>query len=603
MGLFDGFLSLGDKTNKTKGDDNEPKQGAGTNVPELSLDMPDEDLIDLTKKWKQRWDDSELKTQWTAAYQDAEKYWKGEHYSTLETETHALMDNAIFEALETFLPQATRRNAEGQVEVDQPENADLKQFGDAIEKKIASLADALKVRLKIKKAARHWAIYRIAVAKVGWSQVTKDISLKIIRPTKLILDPDGTVDEDGYTGEFVGEFKTQTASLLIATYPEATEFITKEVNGKMGTEITYIEWNTNDYICWTLKDHVLGKSKNVNWNYDNEVTTTAVDDYGGVTPQPMPAKNHFIAPRIPYIFLSVYNLGKNPIDDTGLIQQNLPLQDLINKRLRQIDMNADSQNGGIAVSGDHFTIDQAKQVSGTVRKGGTIWVPTGNVNDAVLKLDNKPLSSDSFQQLVDTRNRLADVFGTRGSTASGIQGEETVRGKIITRGLDSDRIGGGVTEYLEQFADDIYNWFVQLMYVYYHLEIPDGKLTVSVKEGSLLPKDNVTQANQAVDLATAGLMSLLDLYTKLEDPNPKERAANAWLEKNAPQVLYADDPRVAQVMQQQAEAAAAQQQQAQEQQAQAHGQNMQVKAADHENKLQLQQAKTEADLLKQVPTQ
>src|SRR5207244_10647573 len=117
----------------------------------------------------------------------------------------------------------------------------------------------------------------------------------------------------------------------------------------------------------------------------------------------MPAKNHFHAPRIPYIFLTVFNLGRQPMDETSLITQNLPLQDLVNKRLRQIDKNADSQNGGIAVSGDHFTMDQAKQVSDTVRKGGTIWVPQGNVNTAVLKLDNKPISSDAFTQLADTR--------------------------------------------------------------------------------------------------------------------------------------------------------------------------------------------------------
>jgi len=75
------------------------------------------------------------------------------------------------------------------------------------------------------------------------------------------------------------------------------------------------------------------------------------------------------------------------------------------------------------------------------------------------------------------------------------------------------------------------------------------KLKVSVKEGSLLPKDATTKANQAIELASAGKMSLIDLYKALEFPNPEEMAANLWLEANAPELVFKDDPRVQQVIQ------------------------------------------------------
>ena len=94
------------------------------------------------------------------------------------------------------------------------------------------------------------------------------------------------------------------------------------------------------------------------------------------------------------------------------------------------------------------------------------------------------------------------------------------------------------------------------MYVYYEefQGVNPPKVTISVKEGSMIPKDNMTLANQAIDLAMAGKLSLIDLYKKLEYPHPVETAANVWLEVNFPQLLYAEDPRVAQVfaMQQQA---------------------------------------------------
>ena len=39
-------------------------------------------------------------------------------------------------------------------------------------------------------------------------------------------------------------------------------------------------------------------------------------------------------------------------------------------------------------------------------------------------------------------------------------------------------------------------------------------------------------------------ISNLDLYKRLEWPNPEELAANVWLEVNAPQLLYKDNPMV-----------------------------------------------------------
>ena len=50
-------------------------------------------------------------------------------------------------------------------------------------------------------------------------------------------------------------------------------------------------------------------------------------------------------------------------DETSLIGQNLASQDLVNKRLKQIDKNADSMNGGMVVSLERsgLTQQQAKK--------------------------------------------------------------------------------------------------------------------------------------------------------------------------------------------------------------------------------------------------
>jgi hypothetical protein len=56
--------------------------------------------------------------------------------------------------------------------------------------------------------------------------------------------------------------------------------------------------------------------------------------------EPIKGINHFASPRKPFILLSIYNLGAQPVDVTSNITQNLANQDLINKRIKQIDRYA-----------------------------------------------------------------------------------------------------------------------------------------------------------------------------------------------------------------------------------------------------------------------
>lgn len=604
MSLLDGYLSLAKNTNKTRGND-ETQQGVVSGLlPELEFPISNEELIELTEKWQHLWDESTVKKDWLAQCDENEKYWLGKQFNN-STEDRPMIDNIIFESLETFLPQATRRNPEPVVELVDSRLEKIPQaneFQDQVEKRLAHLADVLKLRLKIKKVARHWSIYLLGVAKVGYSMERDDITLKVIRAKKLILDPDATIDEDGYTGRFIGEYRQMEASVLEAL-SDNKKPIRELVEKDKGSSIQFIEWWTPEYTCWTLGREVLKKKKTPYWNYDKTEQQESVDDFGQVSQQPVEIKgvNHFTSPRIPYIFLSIFNLGKQPVDDTSLIGQNLSNQDVINKLGKQIDANVDSMNNGMVVSEERsgLTKDQASRVSQALKKGSTVVIPTGAPGDAVARFPAASLPADVFNRLMDMRTRTRDVFGTRGSSPAGIQGEDTVRGKIITKGLDTDRIGGGITEYLEQFADDVYNWFVQLLYVfdpeYVGQDLP--KLRISVKEGSLLPKDNVTEANQAIELAMAGKMSLVDLYRKLEDPNPEEKAANVWLEVNAPHVLYANDPRVQQVMMMQQQAAMQQQQMQQDQMMAEKGHETQSKMMDHESKMQQIQAKGQSDQL------
>ena len=577
--ILEAFYSLGKSINKRKGDEQaqETQQGiVSEKFPELTLDMSNDDLIKLTQKWEKQWTSSSVYSDWIQHGDENEAYWMGKHFQQARIEkTRQQVDNVIFDALETYLPQVTQQNPDPVVSLDgkeDPNPQNLKYCTD-LKNMLGEWADEIKLRLKLKKAARHWAIYLLGVPKLGWD-ADKDIpTVKIIRPRKMILDAEATVDEDGYSGKFVGEHRKLEAALMLDLLAEedgTQEGYKETINGlcknDLGTELGFIEWWTDKYLCWTMGDKVLLKSKNPNWNYQQQIPlndpdgTPIIGEDGKPQTQTVQAQNHLSAEKMPYIFLSVFNLGKQPVDDTSLIGQNLAMQDIINKRVKQIDKNADSMNGGMVVSGERsgLSLQQSKGVTEAIRKGGTVYIPAGAVNEAIARMSAPPLPVTIYQQLTDVRQRVQYIFGTRGFTPQQGGGVQAIRTAVFNKNLDDARISGGFGEYLEQLADDIFNYAVQMIYVFdeKYTGQPHPKIKVTIKEGSILPKDAGSEAKEAMDLATKGKMALIDLYKKLEYPNPEEMAANVWLEANAPELLYGGDPRVAQAIQMKQQAAA-----------------------------------------------
>ena len=521
------------------------KEGViGELLPELTLDLPDEELIERKKMWESKWSSETKKLEkWR---KQNEEYWLGRYTDPVMQETET-KDNRLFAATETFLPLATQQNPEPVVDGDgSPGGLAL---AETVQKMCVSQADRQRLKLKIKAVARHWVLFHLGAVKVGWDHDTDDIQTTTILPQKLILDPDATIEEGvDYNGEYIGEVRTATASRLIERFERKQKYISEMVKGKLGTKLNYTEWWTNEFVFWTLKDEVLGKIRNPHWNYED--TEVRIDEFGNEFEETVPGLNHFQSKQMPYILLSIFNVGRHPWDETSLYQQNIGLQDQINRRMQQIDDNVRSQNNGLIVSGDSFTKEQAANASRVLKNGGAIWVPRGDVNRAVRRDSAPSLSPDIFNNLTDARNELDNLFGTHAGTRGESTGQETARGRILLKESDSSRIGGGVSEYLEQFADKIYNYWVQMMYVYYDEEhtasvvgsemasefiklrsddfVNVQKLTVSVKEGSLIPKDDFSKRSEAIELYSAGALSILDLYVALKFPDPKG-ATKRWL--------------------------------------------------------------------------
>lgn len=534
----------------------------------LSLDLDDDELLQLANLWESSYStyEEKLKRRQELNY----KYYLGRsEYAGGDTDK-VIPSNLIFEAQETFIPAALAKNPTPVVYPASPN-----PIGDTIAKNIKTMlqyhADTLVLRRKLSLVVRHWSTYFVGALKHGWDDSVEDISLDVILPSNLILDENASIDSYGnYTGAYLGERKKCTAQALIDLFSseyspnklssEHVAFITASVDGKLGTEVKYTEWWTNEYCFYTYKGIVLDKHKNQFYNYD--VTEKQEPTEEGEEPEETvtPGKNHFGRPKMPYTFLGVFSTGQHPHDDTSLIEQNIPNQDLVLQRIKQINKNLNVSNNSLALSAENFNNETAKQASDAVEAGQPILVPRGkSIREAIERLPASNLPSDAFNQLQDMTNRLRSIYGTLGISGAGGVQEKTVRGQILNQQQDNSRIGGGIGDALEQVADNVFNWWVQMYYVFYdephyasilgrgraaeYITFQNSDLTekviVSVAADSMRPHDEITEINQALDLANSGWLDPLSLFERLNDSDPKETAKRVVMWKTNPQQYMA----------------------------------------------------------------
>lgn len=517
----------------------------------LTLKMSDEELLDLKDSWikKSAPYDEKIKTR-----QERNKiYYQGKQKEGLTQREVPVASNLLFEAEETFIPQALAKNPEPVVWSDNTE--DGKKESNEIKTMLQYHADTLCLNRTLAVMIRHWSIYFIGIVKHGWDAKANDITLKIRNPKNFIFDPNGYIDVKGsYKGEYLGEAIDSTAQELIDLFPKHKEYIRLKVNDKIGTQTTRIEWWTDEYSFTTFGDVILDKHKNEFFNYGKE--QEGLDENNESTTTVTPGKNHFAHPQMPYTFLSVFSLEEAPHDITNLIEQNIANQNRIIDRDNQIDKNLRSGNNSIAISGVSFNQETAHQAASALEDGDPVLVPDGRVTEAIARIPANALPSGVLEAQNIAKDTLRGIFGTQGLSAQQPNENTTARGMILNQSHDSTRIGGGIGDALEQVADNIFNFQLQMYYVFYdekhyaaimgsgqavdYVELvmrdTNRQFVVSVSPNSMQPKDEVSEMNLATELANTGWLDPINLFKKLNYPDPMETAKMVTMWKISPQL-------------------------------------------------------------------
>ena len=602
----------------------------GDKLDILDLPMTDKELLKLRDDWEKAYAPYEGKVAKPIAQRNLRSYLGRTKDNVIPSDDEIVAANLQFESEETFLPAATAQDPSPYVYADNTPEGNA--ISDTVQTMLQFHAQQLLIRRKLAVMVRQWSIYQLGVLKPGWDDKINDVAIANRKIQDFIFDPNGYVDVYGDFSSWLGERITVTAEKLIELFPKHENYITLEVKGFLGTEVTYTEWWNDDYCFTTFKLKVLDKHKNEYFNYEEEAQ---IDEITGMEMPVQQKRNHFAVPKKPYIFLSIFSLQERPHDITGLIEQNIPNQNLISRRTIQIDDNLSQSNNGIAFSENNFNQETAKQASNALTRGvGKVLVPPGGpISEAIVRIAAPNLPSDHFNSLEVSKNDLRSSWGTQGIFSQEAEPNETAKGQMIAQNRDTSRIGGGIIDILEQsVAKGCFDWLVQLYHVFYdqkhfgaimgsgkateYVELSakeiDRQLIVGVSPNSMKPKDQITEINMAKDLFTMKAIGPKTLLEALDFPNPEEAAGDGTLYAIDPMSYFQMNfPELAQKVQQfqqqqmQAQQQALQQQQQMEQQAgeqqiqqkaqqgqmqlqqseQAHGQQIAHKEQDHQMKL------------------
>lgn len=544
------------RTNKVPGSvSGEPEGAVGEYEDEFSIKLSDEELIRLSRQWTDTYRPYESKLK---LRQDKNKsYYLGKQEEGQPDDNLGesnIAANVLFEAEETFIPAALAKNPEPVVWADNTKEGN--DLASDLKTMLQYHADTLVLRRKLTLMVRHWSVYFLAVIKHGWNQELQEIQSEVRDIRNFIFDPAASIDCYGdYDGHYLGERITISAEKLIELFPKSKVEITLAVDGKLGTEATYTEWWTDEYCFVTFKEHILDKTKNPHFKYETE--EEGLNEAGEVETTTRPGNNHFAKPKKPYTFLSVFSFGEQPHDVTNLIEQNIPNQNLVTRRTKQIDTNLSQSNNSLALSEDNFNQQTAKQVAAGRRKGNPVLIPKGRpINEAIVALNAQGFPAEAFTDLQNNIQNIRSIFGVEGITSQPGNQDTTARGMILNQQFDSSRIGGSIGDVLEQVADNVFNWWVQLYHVYYDemhyaaimgqmkateyitlsAQDIDRNVVISVAPDSMKPKDEITQMNQAMSLWEQKAIDIKTLLTVLNFPDPQGTAAQAWLYNSNPEM-------------------------------------------------------------------
>lgn len=544
-----------------------PQEGVMLETDAIALNLSDDDIaravgnrVEFGKNW---WNKNEnLQT----VQQRAENVWLNLVSDDLDLYEYIepYKENRIFLAIETLISQAVGNPPQPLVREAYNDDAS-RELADSIEKVLLAYYENLHQHAQMQMVARHILTgFRFGAVKYRWDnnigrkkrngERSGGIVTEVVRPDKIIFDAGAT---DKYNIPMIAEYLEASTDDLCYQYPDKQSEIMIEVGLSYGTavkttellqylEIHFTGWRPDsgeeyEGIAWKLNRVVLDKMKNPNFNYD-EFGQDRIDP--DTQERTVTYNNFFNKPRKPYIIFNYLNQGKYIVDSTSLTEQTLQLQRQLEKRGRQISLNADMANAGWVIDSTKVTEENVAKLIGDPDEKLMV---KGDVTKAAAKLQPGALPSYVIQDKVDLRGAIDTIFGANAPLMGEKSGNDTLGQDVLSVQRNTSRLGTFVTA-LEDGWSDVYKAEVQLMKVFFNepdmvkYDGPEGHtafinfsnqniesgISIKIKAGSLIPDDPATQLQIAEKFAQSLDPLNLVEYLSMDDPKKSAQQLALW---------------------------------------------------------------------------
>jgi hypothetical protein len=492
----------------------------------LQYNVKDEDLLSAINKALA--ESFELKDKIDDIGKRNKRYWvlgTDKDLKAVHPKKSKLISNRIFTDVETAIPILTSEPPEPTV-IGNITNEQRTKIQKGLE-----LAYEVKYRMqqKLQCLLRHWFLFRLGALKYRWDEDRGFITENTL-PKKIGFDKRATSKENC---EYFWEELEDTAGNIIDKFPKAKNEITQLAGEKgMKSKMKYIEFwgGKGEWVCWKLKEIILDKIKNPNWDYENK------------------DNNLYARPQFPFILMNVFSIGDETgmYDETSLIEQSIPILDGANQLEQQIiDLNEGQKKVWVA-SGEAMSEKKAQDL---VDKTGDLMVyldrkaPAGSVAQVQ---SGKPDAS-LFNNLTHLLGEIDNIMGIHSTTRGERAQQETLGGRQLLMGSDMGRLDL-IVRNVETVIEEWYNAYLHMVKVYsvegeiltsvtneqIELKPEDipNNITIMVKKGSTLPIDDRTKMDNAIQLASAGMIDPKTLFEEMGYPNTDQRvqALFQWLQ-------------------------------------------------------------------------
>lgn len=509
--------------------------GVESELPVLEIKTPDNELISNFKRWI---DESEAFWNDPKGFNLANKrkknknYYLGKQLDTDQLYSYQVpfIDNELFVATETITAYTTSGTPTAEV-CPQDDTIQSKVMAEDLEWALNTHSEKFDLAAKIEAVERNMYLKYVGVIKLRYDSNADDIVPEVVDPCDIVFDKSC---KQGGNPLFICEKCSATVQQLINMFPDKKAKIMSAMNRErssnklMGTVITYNEvWFTQikdgeetECVAWYYNDVLLDKKKNPNFLYDEDGTQIT---------------NFLTKPMKPYVIFNYMNDGTHIIDGTSPFEQAIPLQDILNKRGRQIVENADTANSMLVLKAGAIPVEEAENIT---RDPNQILVLTGQkdrpISDAFNAIEPHLLPNYVINDKNDVRNVIHSIMGTPAQ----FRGEDSKAGTLGEAQMLRSQASGrqdAIIRAIERGVDAYFKLLVQMMKVWYDspkkfaCRDNDGKFTfveltreripdvayVTVEHGTTVKPDKKRQEDIAMSLAKLGLIDPYNLFKSL----------------------------------------------------------------------------------------